>query len=335
MDRNKYLQFEARDFVDDPNFRRWVRLNREEDRVYWESFLLEFPNKAADIQNARAILESIITHFDVTVEDTEVEQSYQDLKSKISTTEGPSSIVPLRRWVVRVAAAIILLVGITFFLQVNPFAKKASYVTEFGEQLQFELPDGSQVVLNGNSTLTVGMWSKENREVFLEGEGYFQVSKDLEDSAKFTVHANGLDVVVLGTQFNVNSRNDLTEVALEEGSIKLDFKDADNQDMDMIPGDVVQYKVPERKVTHSQTQTVQYTSWKDGTLMFKEEFLSDVFKDLSDIYGIRYQLESEVLTSRRITGGVPLKNLELALETLRSLYGLKIEFTNGVYLITE
>lgn len=335
MDKNKYKHFETTDFVNDHDFRRWVKSDNKNDQHFWETFLRAHPEKSIDIQNARAILKAITTHFDINIEDHEVENAYRDLGTKISEVEKSGNIVPIRRWVLRVAAAIVLLLGITMFLQVDPFSKEASYVTEFGEQLEFELPDGSQVVLNGNSRLTMGTWGKENREVFLEGEGYFKVAKDLVDSAKFTVHANGLDVVVLGTQFNVNSRNDLTEVALEEGSIKLDFKDTDNIAMDLVPGDVVRYTVPERKVTHSKTQTVQYTSWKDGTLMFKEEYLSEVFKDLSDIYGIQYQLESQDLISRKITGGVPLKNLELALETLRSLYGLKIEFTNGVYHITE
>ena len=335
MDRNKYIHFETTDFVNDSDFRRWVRSDNKDDQRFWEAFLLDYPEKSIDIDNARSILEAITTHFDVEVKDGEVDSSYRDLKARISSVKPKTAVVSMRHWLVRIAAAVILLVGITLFLQIDPFAKETSYVTEFGEQLEFELPDGSQVVLNGNSRLTMGDWGKENREVFLEGEGYFKVSKDLVDSAKFTVHANGLDVVVLGTQFNVNSRNDLTEVALEEGSIKLDFKDADNKAMDLVPGDVVQYTVPEKKVTHSKTQTVQYTSWKDGTLMFKEEFLSDVFKDLSDIYGIQYQLQSQDLISRKITGGLPLKNLELALETLRSLYGLKIEFTNGVYYITE
>ncbi|MBK8505327.1 MAG: FecR domain-containing protein [Saprospiraceae bacterium] len=99
------------------------------------------------------------------------------------------------------------------------------YTAGFGERQKIVLPDGSAVDLNANSSLRLGsQWVEGIQEVWLEGEAYFEVEKNLSKGVKFTVHTNGPDVEVVGTHFNVDSRKEETRIYLEEGKVCLILK---------------------------------------------------------------------------------------------------------------
>lgn len=117
----------------------------------------------------------------------------------------------LWKYVMTTAAAVVLLfIGIFFS------SKNASYAINAGEQLAVQLPDKSEVLLNGNSRVTFSKknW-KEDRVVDLEGEGYFKVEK----GEKFTVNSQLGKVQVLGTQFTVNALGDSFIVKCFEGRV--------------------------------------------------------------------------------------------------------------------
>ena len=99
----------------------------------------------------------------------------------------------------------------------------ASERTGYGEMKTIVLPDSSVVILNSNSSLRIPeQWSDaEGRQVWLEGEAYFQVQKQPATVRKFVVHTRQVDVEVLGTKFNVNTRRQQAVVSLEEGKVRL------------------------------------------------------------------------------------------------------------------
>jgi ferric-dicitrate binding protein FerR (iron transport regulator) len=102
--------------------------------------------------------------------------------------------------------------------------------TAFGEQRSVTLPDQSSVVLNGNSTLRYAShWDKDSpREVWIEGEGFFSVIHT-KSHQKFVVHGvSQLNVEVLGTKFNVKTRQSDSEVMLAEGKVKLELEGSDD-----------------------------------------------------------------------------------------------------------
>ena len=234
-------------------------------------------------------------------------------------------------WIGRVAAAVLLLVvaSWSFYQYVNP--SKLMVQTGFGQQQSIELPDGSQVKLNANSSLTFEKeWNNQDiRKVWLDGEAFFEVEKKMETDQKFQVITKDLTVEVLSTIFNVNSHQKETKVYLEEGKIKLNFEGLE-QDMFMEPGEIVAYSKSQKSLPEKRmVAPVLHTSWKDGHLIFENTPLRTVLEKLEEIYGVSILVKDTANYSTEITGGVPLENLDESIKildaTLTDLIILKAE----------
>ncbi len=153
------------------------------------------------------------------------EKAWAELEAKISAEESTTATIrPLAAetsnkqnfapWLASAAAAIALLIGVYFFWP----SSDGVFHTGPGEIASVELPDGSRVTLNENSSLNYDSenWSTD-RKVQFEGEGFFQVKK----GETFTVQTPNLNVQVLGTSFGVNTSTDLTSVACVTGKVKV------------------------------------------------------------------------------------------------------------------
>ena len=130
-------------------------------------------------------------------------------------------------------AVIILTTGIIYFFTQKKTDKLSaeqalsSIVTKNGNRTKIVLPDGSQVWLNAGSKLDYNnfVFNKDLREVTLDGEAYFDVTKNAEKP--FIIHTKKMDVKVIGTAFNIRSYNDerTAEASLIRGSIEVTLKD--------------------------------------------------------------------------------------------------------------
>jgi len=229
-------------------------------------------------------------------------------------------------WIGRVAAAVLLLVVAGWFVFQYVAPSELIVQTSFGEQQSIELPDGSLVRLNANSSLTFEKdWGdQDSRQVWLQGEAFFEVEKKVETGQKFLVITKDLTVEVLGTVFNVNSHQEATKVFLEEGKINLSLNGL-KQPMLMEPGEIVAYSESKKELPKKQraTPTLQ-TSWKDGLLLFEDIPLREVLEKLEEIYGLTIQVKDPSNYSRAITTGVPVENMEEAITILNATMDLKI-----------
>ncbi|MGO1521833.1 MAG: FecR domain-containing protein [Sphingobacterium sp.] len=157
--------------------------------------------------------------------------------------------------------------------------------TPHGGMYQITLPDGSQVWLNAGSTLKYpSRFSADQREVELEGEGYFVVTRDL--NRPFTVRSGEHRVRVLGTAFNINAYPDQSELitTLVEGSV--DVIDPASASHILRPGQQAIFDGEQIKV--AQVDVSYYTSWKDGRFTFNREELSEVLKQIERWYDVEF-----------------------------------------------
>jgi ferric-dicitrate binding protein FerR (iron transport regulator) len=201
--------------------------------------------------------------------------------------------------------------------------------TDFAENREVILPDGSKVVLNSNSSLTYSNdWDDvEDRKVWLDGEGYFNVVKGITKGQKFEVITKGLSAIVTGTSFNVNSRKDIVEVFLEEGKISLATEANKNNTKELKPGDFVRYSAKSNKMKLLQKREAiqNVSSWKDGTILFQKANLSEVLKKFNEIYGVEFKFEDEEVLNRKITVGIPGEQLDVAITILENVLGIEIK----------
>lgn len=321
MNLNYYQHFTTESFIDDEFFRKWVLQPNSETISFWEEFRAHYPEKETALETARQLLITLNQHYSTEIEKVSKVQaqfSFQKVSQKIQPT---AKVVKMTRrtWMAWLSAACVtLLVGVATFLHFQTKDTQLTFTTGNGQRLPVDLPDGSKVQLNANSTLSYypkNWWDKKARHVWLEGEAFFKVEKKAFGT-KFIVHAGEMQVAVLGTQFNVRSRGEDAVVVLEEGKVELAIEE---QKITMQPGDLVSYSTTKRKVATKKVKPSDYVAWKDGITIFNDR-LSEVVKELEILYGVPFTIKNKELEDRIIQLSVPTNSLEQVLETLELLY---------------
>lgn len=195
-----------------------------------------------------------------------------------------------------------------------------SIKTEVAQTETFSLPDGSEVVLNAASKITYNKknWD-DSRELSLDGEAYFKVTK----GSKFSVKTAEGIVSVLGTQFNVSARDGLFTVACYEGLVSVAF----NDNLIKLPaGKKVQ--IENGKLVVNETTENQSPIWLQNESSFENVPLQIVIKELERQFAVKVSLKN-VNLEKRFTGTFSHKNLELALKSICEPLQLDYKINNN------
>lgn len=174
--------------------------------------------------------------------------------------------------------------------------------TPKGGQYQMTLTDGTKIWLNSASTLSFPMcFARNQRKVTLTGEAYFEVSKDKK--RPFMVSANGNEVQVLGTHFNINAYPDNTEVAttLLEGSVRM--KKGKSSTL-LVPGEQAVSQNNAASLTIKNVNVNDMIGWKNGYFIFRDENIVNIMKQLSRWYDLEVIYTSEEIKDREFGGTV-------------------------------
>lgn len=253
------------------------------------------------------------------------------IKKEINSTQkGKRNKWKSRNYkLVQVAASVVfiaLCVGV-YFLTLNQ--PEITYQTAYGDRIQAILPDGSEVYLNGNSTLSF----KENfndrkiREVWLKGEAYFQVTHTASDK-KFIVHnVDQSSVEVLGTEFNIDSRVHRTKVVLSSGKVKFRVEDQ-KQEVVMKPDDLIKYETGNKNLTKKVVNPEIFSSWKGDKLLFQETSLADIKESLENAYGFKINVKDSLLLQEQVSGSIPNTHPDEILDGLSRLLNFEFERIN-------
>ncbi len=263
------------------------------------------------------------------------EEMREYILSNIQSTKVPKRRNTIR-WISTAAAIFILAVGLSLWLTLSQDNNVAIYSTEYGEQELVTLPDGSLVTLNANSTLRLNKkWSKEEtRQVWLEGEAYFQVVKKYTDGIKFKVITSELTVEVLGTSFSVNSKPKTTQIFLDEGKISLNTVLKSMDPVIMEPGEVLTYSSEDQKIIeHKKAASDLHTSWKDGVLTFRKTPMKQVFAKMEDIYGVHFKVNNKNIMKKTMTTGVPIESLDIAISFISKSMNVDIKLEQDTLVI--
>lgn len=254
------------------------------------------------------------------------QQMFDGIKNEIQKRERLSRrSIFLQPVFYRVAAAVLLLMAVAVWWY-NTSNELLEIRTAFGEQRTVILPDQSSVKLNGNSVLKYATHWDENspREVWIEGEGFFSVIHTANHQ-KFVVHGvSELNVVVLGTKFNVKTRQSDSEVMLAEGKVKLELGGQDTtRAVFLRPGELATVK---RKKLSTQTVNQQrYTSWVANKLFFERTPLRDLSLVLRDTYGLKVTFADPTLEARELSGEISANTVDEILYAVGETLDLKIE----------
>jgi Fe2+-dicitrate sensor, membrane component len=204
-----------------------------------------------------------------------------------------------------------------------------------GQRVNLSLSDGTNVYLNSGSTFTYPSFFSDNaRKVKLDGEAFFEVSKNKEKP--FVVQTQSCDIEVLGTKFNVDAYSDENSfsAALIEGAIKVKNNN--------YPSNVIQLKPYHKTTLHNGKLIVSNISdygiyrWKDGLICFEDLNFVELMKRLEKYYGIDIPVQNTSLSQHAFSGTFRMSDgVENILRILQKDIGyqyIRSEDGNTIYI---
>lgn len=178
-----------------------------------------------------------------------------------------------------------------------------NFVAAPGQKTKLTLPDGTIVMLNGDSQLKYphDFILNGQREVFLKGEAHFSVAKDL--SKPFIIHAAGSVTKVLGTVFNIKAYPEEkgTILTVEEGKVQFSEESDSIAHLILTAGKQGIYKAG-RPLEMRDVYAAGYTAWKDSEMIIKKQTLQEISLLITRWYGITVEVENSKLSNERFTG---------------------------------
>lgn len=237
------------------------------------------------------------------------------------------------------AAVVMIIAAITgFFLPYESILTK-EFVTREGETRSLSLADGSQVTLNAGTTLKVPRFGfgRHTREVILQGEALFSVVST-EDRKRFVVKtANAADVIVLGTEFSVFSKSDVTRVKLNHGKVLLRYQDADKQlnELDMLPGEQITLNTSGKITVKQAKEEASVPEWAIREFRFEKTSLKEIVKLLDNSYGMEVRLQDEKMGALSLTGTYEVYRGSELMEIVAEVLGIGIHYDKDKYILVS
>jgi len=205
-----------------------------------------------------------------------------------------------------------------------------------GEKKLIILADGSRVFMNGESSIKYQkVFTGKTREIYLQGQAYFQVSHD--KTKPFIVHAGKLTLQVLGTTFDVKNYPDDTNASVTVASGKVSVKAKGLKSAWILtPGEQLSYDQNSGKAVELDVDTTKYMSWKDGALVFRNCALLEIAKQLQRAYGVKITIKTTGLQSRKLSLRVKAKeNITQVMEMLSIAGDFKYNIKDRTISISE
>lgn len=236
-----------------------------------------------------------------------------------------------------------------------------SIVTKNGDRTKILLPDGSQVWLNAGSNLdyNISVFNKDLREVTLNGEAYFDVTKNADKP--FIIHTKKMDVKVIGTAFNIRSYNNekTAEASLIRGSIEVTLKERNNKKVVLNPNEKISISNKEdlsdlakpikTEATKNTMPAQQYVvsdlkpnpvnniipeiAWTQNKLSIEDRSLEEIGPMLENWFGKPVVIQNESLKRNRYTGTFENATIEKVLSYFKISKPFNFKIENDTVVI--
>lgn len=261
----------------------------------------------------------------------DLNKAYRTVMQKISPVKHQrNSLFYYCQQVAAILFLPLLIFTISFYIY-RPLSEKKMPFQEvfspYGTCSLVTLPDSSKVWLNAGSKLKYPQYfATKTREVYLQGEAYFEVKSD--PSNPFIVHSGKVRVKAIGTAFNVEAyiADSITAVTMEKGKIEINI--GTSKSMVLIPGERLNFNHNTSKYWIQKTDPYKWCAWKDGNLVFRDDPLEYVFKRIGQMFNVNIQVKDpeiakhpyratfegesldEILRLLKMTAPIYYKNLE-------------------------
>jgi transmembrane sensor len=350
------------DLLTDDSFISYCKKDNREDILRWETYLKENPEQHILVETARERYMELFKALAIADQQEQealligrINQAEMPPVVQMNDTPKKGRLLP---WLFRVSAAAVVVLMVGYFMRKSPVEQKIepskSFAANYGERKNFQLPDGSIVILNAGSSIRIDRnYGTASRDIFLEGEAFFDVKHN--QGLPFIVHTPAMDVKALGTAFNVKAYpgEKGTETSLLRGSVEVTLKKDNDRKLILKPNQKVQWehqigetaapttdagnKKPAIKggdatvtvLEKTDMGDVQETGWIENKLIFNDDALQDIAILLERWYGIKVVFEDDAAKNYRFTGTFEKENLKMVLDVLKESRNFHYEIQPG------
>ncbi len=287
------------------------------------SLLLHYLQKE---ENETKFKQALSSHWDEVCEDDNLELSEPDdlfykiyYKAQEQDKLSKPKVLRIGLWIQRIASAVVIPLLLTFAWYYYNSDKAVAVADDIviespvNTKTRFFLPDGTNGWLQANSFIRFAYGDKNQREVTLNGEAFFDVSKN--ENQPFIVNTSAFKVKVLGTRFNVlsDSNSSVSKVYLEEGSIEMLGINNEHHTI-LKPGE--EYLFDKLKCSYTVNNDVadDHLAWTKGVLLLKNKTLKEAAIELEKFYNIEIDLVDKELEDMLMYAKVQHERLEDVLE---------------------
>lgn len=353
-----YTNYEVEDFLHDDFFIDWVLKNQPAHQAFWEQWFIENPDRRKVVDQARTIILSIkINPLQEGLTDAEINSMVININQQI--LEQHESVIWRPRFYqtgwFRAAATVVLVAsaGFLFFKKYDQQTLPANQVAQADSFLQVvnhtpnsklvQMSDGSLAVLKPGSGLRYLRSFHDKREVFLDGEAFFEVHKNPQ--MPFQVHSHDMVVRVLGTSFTVKNsdNNQYFKVVVNTGKVLVYNQKA------VTKADKQKYEViltPNQQVTYAEKQP----GFKKETLpvplklskeIAKKDFtfdnapLSSIIDRINNDYDVNVEYDKAKLGNIGLTMSISDRPLDEKVKLICKAINATCQFTDGRIIINS
>lgn len=372
----KNLDIEVWEFLQDDRFMKWVHFPDEGVIAYWEGWMEQYPDRITTLFKAREIARDLAYIERPAGAEQLSKDIWNGVLSKLEE-QPPAPAAPMNDihsetlvvsleenslrdsrnrkswyWIAACLAGLLLVgAGLSWYRSASHIAPQRPQVANLlgkeglqqvnrtaGNQ-EVYLVDGSRIVLQpGSSIRHAAFLQKDKREIYLEGNAFFDVAKDA--SRPFYVYTKDLVVRVLGTSFNVTTdqRNGDVTVLVQTGKVAVSKNISAQQELVLEPNQQVLYKA-------GKGDLAQFAAIKQGMepspipvapaipFNFEETPVTEIFKTLEKAYGIPLFYEAKTFSACVVTTSLTNETFEEKLkiicEAISATYRIN---DNGVYI---
>jgi len=280
-------------------------------KLIWErSAQVELPSPP----DKEAVWMRLSQHMDISDMDIDMNQDQQRIAPPAQ--RFLSKFKPRITYAVALGLALILVLPIAY-----DSLTTETLVTQTTDFRTLQLPDGSTITLNAGSQIKYKKdFNTDHRSLTMTGEAYFDVQNG---NTPFVIQTNQGQVTVLGTSFNVRSREDGFEVGVNEGIVKVSN---DSKSVILHKGQMIGV---DSKFDEKNLQNIAYTNypdWMHEKLVCEQTPLSEVCDEIERTFGISFEFANPSFSDITVTGVIDAKDLNTVLSTISLLTQHEFKF---------
>lgn len=328
----EYEKYTIEDFITDDDFIQWAKYPTDETNIFWQSFIKNEPSQSLTIQKAKVAVQQLAVATKQIAPTDEIPVIWTAIEDDLE--EKPKNLFGGFTWKMwAVAASILLILGVGIWwisyaspnensvyskLRTNSLKLLNEIINTSTNEIAVILPDGSKALLKPKSRLSYNKtFEGKLREVYLEGEAFFEVIKN--PKKPFMVYSNGLITKVLGTSFSVKAFESDKEVIVKVTTGKVSVyaqNTARNQDPEingivLTPNQKMIFGKENQRFSRTLVErpVVIITDKELQQFSFNDAPVEEIFLALEKAYGVKIIFDKDVVSTCHLTTSLTNENL--------------------------